>query len=1090
MKKNHFSRKPNNSKGFAKTVRPFTANNSLQGLFNDSNPAQSNFDQFSPRLTQKISKFTKKPQMPEFATNYEKTVYLQTNKTKHKFSHDDIENLFDQIASNSFEQPLNKLIEENFRVFFRVDNVSYFQDVSSVAILYCPTNNIMFPHGSGTIGYCHYSRKVLKIDCANKHVSFSPVYDGKICQANSRLLIFPFFDYQGHVKSVIQMIRSASLPPFDDDDEYAIEYLQNKFQIYSRWLFQPMTPENIFSELVMAKRLGEFVELMSDKLERIFNCKTAEIWEYTKEDQEIHMFIPGASMPLPIPLQESGVVGYALSQLSTIALTATNMHAAYNARSDGNGEQSLLVIPFKDQSNFRIYGLVLRGKRLPSFFTDTDEKILMKLAPIVIASLNSSEVVERSFQSLEDSVRAQKRLQSLLEVAETLSGQLHIDELIPSIMTRACDLVKADRCSLFMVNETREKLTTSFHGGLSNAIEIPINAGIVGFTATTGQILNIKDAYEDPRFNRATDLSTGYRTHNLLCVPIFDDKNEIRGVTEMINKIDGVFTKEDEKLIQVFNVFVGISIENARLYRASIDLSLQLRSVLEISQSIAQSNTIKKLSEDILKNSRKVIGAGRAMIFLTDTSDFDKFEVFAIDEDIEAKMHRIKRANEHSSAGKLGARRALIHKMMQGSDGKSIEELEREDYERNQAVLKVLKNEEPLLVNKEDVSGESMIVSPIRGSDRSIMGAVLMQWKKRDAAFTIEDLKMLESFSVFLSISLERSRMKHQAVFGAMEVELRQVFSESERKLAETTEKLASTQEEVKLMVSRSFNTIDFDEFKLIFSFFDMLGIRPTIPIHNEQLFCFIYQLRDSFSTIPFHDWIHARETAQFLIHMLVNGQISKFFSPREKFVMLISCLSHDVGYYERTNIITPLSILFENKSPMESHHISTLIQIIAKNQCNIFSIFTEQRDLEDVWKQIIGLILATDLSIHFSFMDTIYEAKLTDRQLSRGSANRLLLMKLIIKACDLGSIARPTEFAEKHKDTLWREFYKCGTIEESSEEKNEIKKKGENKKLYNFVTKVCIPVFKEISSAFPSLKYLVDQIYTNMEKWELPIEQ
>ena len=72
----------------------------------------------------------------------------------------------------------------------------------------------------------------------------------------------------------------------------------------------------------------------------------------------------------------------------------------------------------------------------------------------------------------------------------------------------------------------------------------------------------------------------------------------------------------------------------------------------------------------------------------------------------------------------------------------------------------------------------------------------------------------------------------------------------------------------------------------------------------------------------------------------------------------------------------------------------------------------------------------------------------------------------------------------------LWREFYKCGTIEESSEEKNEIKKKGENKKLYNFVTKVCIPVFKEISSAFPSLKYLVDQIYTNMEKWELPIEQ
>jgi hypothetical protein len=31
----------------------------------------------------------------------------------------------------------------------------------------------------------------------------------------------------------------------------------------------------------------------------------------------------------------------------------------------------------------------------------------------------------------------------------------------------------------------------------------------------------------------------------------------------MINKLDDVFTVEDEKLIQTFNVFCGLSIENA-----------------------------------------------------------------------------------------------------------------------------------------------------------------------------------------------------------------------------------------------------------------------------------------------------------------------------------------------------------------------------------------------------------------------------------------------------------------------------------------------------------------------------------------------
>ncbi|OHT09398.1 3'5'-cyclic nucleotide phosphodiesterase family protein [Tritrichomonas foetus] len=1088
-------------KQFSNSLRPYAStNHSFVSTFNDSVPPSPTADQFTPALSRKLtgkrsSHNITKPNHLEFATNFEKVAYLQNSKPKHKYPHHSLEKLFDDIASNSFDQPLNKLAEEYLRSFFRVENVSFFHDISSVSSLYCPSNSVVFPHGSGLIGYCHFSRKILNIKCANTHVSFSPIYDGKICQANSRLLIFPLFDYQGHVKSVVQMIRPASLPSFDDEDEKAIEYLQNKFQIYSRWLFQPIPTESTFTELVLAQRLGDFVESMTTKLERIFNCRTAEIWEFNKEEQEIHMFVPCASMPLPIPLADSGVVGFALSNATTISLIASNMHAAYNSRTDGNGEQSVLVVPVKDPVCPRVYGLVLRGKRLPHFFTDTDEKILAKIASVVVASLNSSEVVERSFQSLEDSMRAQKRLQSLLEVAETLSGQLHIDELIPSIMTRACDLVKADRCSLFMVNETREKLTTSFHGGLSNAIEIPINAGIVGYTATTGQILNIKDAYEDPRFNRATDLSTGYRTHNLLCVPIYDDKNEIRGVTEMINKIDGVFTKEDEKLIQVFNVFVGISIENARLYRASIDLSLQLRSVLEISQSIAQSNTIKKLSEDILKNSRKVIGAGRAMIFLTNSSEFDKFDIFAIDEDIEAKMRRVKQANEQAAAGKLGARRALIHKMMAGGDSKTLEELEKEDYERNQAVSTVISTSEPLLVNKNDDPNESMIISPIKGSDRSMMGAVLMQWKKRETLFNTEDLKMLESFSVFLSISLERSRMKAQAVFGAMEVELRQTFNESERKLPDTTEKLFVTQEETKLMVSRSFNSIDFDEFKLIFSFFDLLGVRPAIPIPNETLYCFIYQLRDNMSDTFLHNWDHARDTAQFLVHMLVNGQISKNFSPREKFVMLVSCLSHDVGYNDRSNIIIPLNILHNNKSSIESHHISTLIHIIAKNQCNVFSVFNENRDLEEVWRQVVNLILGTDMTLHFNILDAANEAKLQDRQLSRGPANRLLLMKLLIKACDISALARPFEYADKVKDCISDEFYKCGDmsriagvrIGNSKTKDNEEREKEAN--FFNFVIHVCIPIFKEIISIFPSLKYLIDQIHSNMDKWKLSIE-
>jgi GAF domain-containing protein len=55
---------------------------------------------------------------------------------------------------------------------------------------------------------------------------------------------------------------------------------------------------------------------------------------------------------------------------------------------------------------------------------------------------------------------------------------------------------------------------------------------------------------------------------SVLCVPIYNKKGGIRGVTGMINGLDGIFTEDDERMIRVFNIFSGISLENARLSRA------------------------------------------------------------------------------------------------------------------------------------------------------------------------------------------------------------------------------------------------------------------------------------------------------------------------------------------------------------------------------------------------------------------------------------------------------------------------------------------------------------------------------------------
>lgn len=70
--------------------------------------------------------------------------------------------------------------------------------------------------------------------------------------------------------------------------------------------------------------------------------------------------------------------------------------------------------------------------------------------------------------------------------------------------------------------------------------------GIAGRVATTGEVLNIRDAYNHPLFYRGMDEVTGFKTRNILCFPIKDDQ-EVIGVAELCNKVS-VSTLYSQKL--------------------------------------------------------------------------------------------------------------------------------------------------------------------------------------------------------------------------------------------------------------------------------------------------------------------------------------------------------------------------------------------------------------------------------------------------------------------------------------------------------------------------------------------------------------
>lgn len=222
-----------------------------------------------------------------------------------------------------------------------------------------------------------------------------------------------------------------------------------------------------------------------------------------------------------------------------------------------------------------------------------------------------------------------------------------MDTLVMKVMNFAQRLVDADRASLFLVDsknkelyatifdvgvnedtsqENGDSLTEDTNAPPSREIRFPIGTGIAGHVAQTGEVLNIRDAYSDPRFNRTVDALTGYKTETILCMPIYI-RGLLIGVVQMVNKRVGYFAKEDEEAFEMFAVYCGLALHHAKLYdkiRRSAQKYRVALEVLSYHNTSAEEEVRRCLTEGIPK----------------EVCDIDQFHFnpFAYDDFEKAKM--------------------------------------------------------------------------------------------------------------------------------------------------------------------------------------------------------------------------------------------------------------------------------------------------------------------------------------------------------------------------------------------------------------------------------------------------------------------
>ncbi len=172
---------------------------------------------------------------------------------------------------------------------------------------------------------------------------------------------------------------------------------------------------------------------------------------------------------------------------------------------------------------------------------------------------------ETDFDSL---AREVERYRAVFDVTRALGGTLDLDQLLTLTIEKITAVMDADRSSLFLIDwETEELWSKVAQGVRFMELRFPMSAGLAGAVATSGEPLNIPDAYEDERFSKGWDKRTGYRTRSVLCVPMTNKAGERIGVIQVLNKKNGgAFTDDDQEMLAALAGMVAVAVENSQLY--------------------------------------------------------------------------------------------------------------------------------------------------------------------------------------------------------------------------------------------------------------------------------------------------------------------------------------------------------------------------------------------------------------------------------------------------------------------------------------------------------------------------------------------
>jgi phosphoserine phosphatase RsbU/P len=158
------------------------------------------------------------------------------------------------------------------------------------------------------------------------------------------------------------------------------------------------------------------------------------------------------------------------------------------------------------------------------------------------------------------------QLWKILELTRRLGTPVDLDDMLGMVIEVTREVVRAERATVFLYDGQTDELVSRVGTGISALeLRLPAGSGIAGLCAASRMAVTVPEAYADARFNPEIDSRLGFRTRDILAVPLIGLDDSLVGVLQILNSIHGQFSSEDERIADVLAAQCATALQRARL---------------------------------------------------------------------------------------------------------------------------------------------------------------------------------------------------------------------------------------------------------------------------------------------------------------------------------------------------------------------------------------------------------------------------------------------------------------------------------------------------------------------------------------------